>query len=158
MKIRPVTTEDRPKVSALLQQAFPGSRYEKQLVENLHKKERTLHEWMCIIRNKVVAYIAYSNAYTEHRVCGLHLAPLAVNPEFQNRGIGSELLRFSLRRKEIKENTVFVVGAPHFYEKFGFTPCTNPRYPFTAGNEHFLSIRNTTDNTVTVGYEPEFTK
>ena len=157
MKIRPVTTEDRPKVSALLQNAFPGSSYEKRLVTNLHNNERTLYEWICIIRNKAVAYIAYSHAYREKQVCGLHLAPLAVNSEFQNRGIGSELLRFSLRQKKIQENTVFVLGDPHYYEKFGFTPCASPLCPFTANNANFLSLRNQNDSTFTVGYEPEFT-
>lgn len=157
MKIRTVTTEDHPKVSALLQNAFPGSSYEKRLVENLHNNQRTLHEWICIIRNKAVAYIAYSNAYAAKEVCGLHLAPLAVNPEFQNRGIGSELLRFSLRQKMIKENTLFVLGDPRYYEKFGFTPCACPLCPFTTNNANFLSIRNNADSAFTVGYEPEFT-
>ena len=157
MKIRPVTIEDRPKVSALLQKAFPGSSYEKNLVTRLHNNERTLHEWICIIRNKAVAYIAYSHAYHEKNICGLHLAPLAVNPEYQNRGIGSELLRFSLRQKVIKESSLFVLGDPRYYEKFGFTPCVSPLCPFTKNNAHFLSMRNKADRAFTIGYEPEFT-
>ena len=156
MKIRKVTPEIQPKASALLRQTFPESNYEVQLFEKLHKNERTIHEWVCIHINRVIAYIAFTNAYNGSKVCGLHLAPLAVKPEFQNQGIGSELLRFALRQDIIKANTIFVLGNPGFYKKFGFELCTMPLCPFDKNNAHFLSIRNTTSSTFKVGYEPEF--
>jgi hypothetical protein len=37
MKIRKLTPENYAKASALLRQAFPGSTYGVQLVENFHK-------------------------------------------------------------------------------------------------------------------------
>ena len=156
MKIRKLIPENYAKASALLRQAFPQSKYEVRLFENLHKNEKLLHEWICIHRNKAVAYIAYSNAFYEKEVCGLHLAPLAVTPRMQNQGIGSELLRFSLRQKEIEEKTLFVLGPPGFYSRFGFRRCTTPICPFDKKNKHFLSIRNTISTPFTVGYEPEF--
>lgn len=156
MKIRRLTPEEYPKTAALLGKAFPNSNYEVRLFENLHKNERPLHEWICIHRNKAIAYIAYSNAFYGKEVCGLHLAPLAVTPQMQNQGIGSELLRFSLRQKEIRESPLFVLGDPNFYMKFGFVHCTMPICPFDKNNAHFLSIRNNTSSTFTVGYEPEF--
>lgn len=156
MKIRKVTSDLQPKASALLRNAFPRSNYEVRLVENLHKNAKAVHEWVCIHTNKVVAYIAFSNAYNGTEVCGLHLAPLAVKPEFQKQGIGSELLRFALRQEPIKTETLFVLGNPEFYKKFGFEPCVNPICPFDKKNAHFLSIRNTASAQFTVGYEPEF--
>lgn len=156
MKIRKLTPENYAKVSALLQQAFPGSTYEVQLVENLHKNGRAVHEWVCIHINTVIAYIAFSNAYNGTAVSGLHLAPLAVKPEFQKQGTGSELLRFALRQDVIKDSTIFVLGSPAFYQKFGFTPCAQPLCPFDKKNAHFLSIRNNPSSRFTVGYEPEF--
>jgi len=156
MKIRRLTPEEYPKVAALLGKVFPNSNYEVRLFENLHKNERPLHEWICIHRNKAIAYIAYSNAFYGKEVCGLHLAPLAVTPQIQNQGIGSELLKFSLRQKEIRDNPIFVLGDPNFYMKFGFEHCTMPICPFDKNNAHFLSIRNNTSSTFTVGYEPEF--
>ena len=104
MKIRQLTPENYPKASALLRQAFPRSTYEVQLVENLHRHGKAVHEWVCLHINAVIAYIAFTKAYNGSAVCGLHLAPLAVKPEFQNQGIGSELLRFALRQEAIKEN------------------------------------------------------
>ena len=156
MKIRKITPEIYAKASALLLQTFPGSNYETRLFENLHKKGKDLHEWICIHRNKAIAYIAYSNAFNGKEVCGLHLAPLAVTPQMQNQGIGSELLRFSLRHKVIKDKTLFVLGEPNFYTKFGFEHCDMPICPFDKNNEHFLCIRNNTSSVFTIGYEQEF--
>ena len=156
MKIRKLTPENYSKVSALLRQAFPGSAYEVKLVENFHKQERKIHEWICVHSNRAIAYAAFSKAYNGSSVCGLHLAPLAVAPEFQGQWIGSELLRFVLRQPEIKDKTIFVLGDPGFYQKFGFKPCLHPICPFDSGNEHFLGIRNDSLTEFTVGYEPEF--
>lgn len=158
MKIRRLTPDGYPKAAALLRQAFPEGDYETRLFANLHANNRNLHEWICIHRNKAIAYIAYSNAYRSKKICGLHLAPLAVTPDMQGQGIGSELLRFSLRQKEIKAKTLFVFGNPDFYQRFGFTLCAIPRCPFDENNRHFLSIRNEEKDPFTVGYEPEFMK
>ena len=156
MKIRTLTPENYPKASALLRQAFPRSTMEVQLVENLHKNGKTVHEWVCIHINTVIGYIAFTRAYNGSAICGLHLAPLAVKPEFQRQGIGSELLRFALRQEAIRDKTLFVLGDPRFYQKFGFAPCTMPICPFDKNNGHFLSLRNNTASQFTVGYEAEF--
>ncbi len=115
-----------------------------------------MHEWVCLHTNKIIAYIAFSNAYKGSGVYGLHLAPLGVKPEFQKQGIGSELLRFASRHDVIKEKTVFVLGDPVFYQRFGFQLCTMPICPFDENNAHFLGIRNNISSQFTVGYEPEF--
>ncbi len=156
MKIRKLTPDEYVKASALLRQAFPRSKYEAQLVERLRHNKRIVHEWVCIHRATVVAFIAFSRAYDGANLCGLHLAPLAVKPQMQNQGIGSELLRFALRQDVLKESTIFVMGSPNFYQRFGFQLCTMPICPFDKNNAHFLSIRNNTSRQYTVGYEREF--
>jgi putative acetyltransferase len=158
MKIRPLTPDNHSRVTALLQQAFPGSSYELNLVEKFHKSNVPVHEWICLHVNKVVAYIGFSNALNGSTVCGLHLAPLAVKPEFQGQGIGSELVRFALRQEMIRKQTLFVLGNTGFYQRFGFAPCTIPICPFTKNNEHFAAIRNSMDEQFTVGYEACFKK
>lgn len=156
MKIRPLTPEEYPKASALLQQAFPRKGHEAQLVEKLRQNKKIMHEWVCINRNTVVAFIAFTRAFDGTKVCGLHLAPLAVKPQMQNQGIGSELLRFALRQDGIRESTIFVLGDPKFYRKFGFERCASPLCPFDKNNARFLSMRNTSTRQYTVGYEQEF--
>lgn len=156
MKIRKVTIETRPKVYALLQRAFPGSDYEAGLVQKLHNQNRPIHEWICIHAGKAIAYIAFSNAYRGDDVCGLHLAPMAVSPEFQKQGVGSELLHYALRQEPIKNMPLFVLGEPDFYRKFGFISCRSPICLYDNNNEHFLSLRNDFDKSFTIGYEAEF--
>jgi putative acetyltransferase len=156
MKIQKVTAETRPKVYALLRRAFPVSEYEADLVQALHAKDKITHEWVAIHTNKVIAYLAFSRAYHGHEVCGLHLAPMAVAPDFQRQGIGSELLRFALRQEPIKSQALFVLGKPGFYRRFGFEPCSQSICPFDKNNAHFLAMRNSTTASFTIGYEPEF--
>ncbi len=156
MKIQKPTTETRPKVYALLRSAFPGSDYEAALVQKLHENGKAVHEWVCIHTGKVIAYIAFSNAYHGKEICGLHLAPMAVAPGFQGRGVGAELLRFALRHEAIVNQTLFVLGDPRYYRRFGFEPCSTPICPYDKNNEHFLSMRNTAAGSFVVGYEPEF--
>lgn len=156
MKIRKPTQEIFLKVSALLSSAFPKSQYETKLVEQFHDNETPIHEWVCIHINKVVAYIAFSNAYKGGEICGLHLYPLAVTPKFQRQGLGSELLNFALRQEVIKNSPIFALGNPKFFNRFGFEPCTIPSCPFAKKNMHFLALRNTTTTQFTIGYEPEF--
>lgn len=156
MKIQKLTIENRARVYALLQRAFPGSDYEAALVRKFHENGRPVHEWVCIHTSKVIAYIAFSNAYHGKDICGLHLAPMAVTPEFQKQGVGSELLRFALRQEAIKSRPLFVLGEPGYYKRFGFEPCSLPICPFDTNNAHFLSMRNTVATSFIVGYEPEF--
>lgn len=156
MKIQKVTKELHAKVYALLRRAFPGSEYEAHLVQKFHENGRPVHEWVCIHTNKVIAYIAFSNAYHGNGTCGLHLAPMAVAPEFQKQGVGSELLRFALRQESIKNQPLFVLGEPGYYKRFGFEPCNLPICPFDKSNSHFLSMRNDTVAPFIAGYEPEF--
>jgi putative acetyltransferase len=156
LKIQKLSIENRPKVYALLQRAFPGSDYEARLVQRLHENGRTMHEWVCIHVNKAIAYIAFSPAYHGREVCGLHLAPMAVAPDFQKQGVGTELLNFALRQEAIRNQTLFVLGEPGYYRRFGFEPCQAPVCPFDTNNAHFLNMRSTAADSFIAGYEPEF--
>jgi putative acetyltransferase len=156
MKIQNVSIENRPKVYGLLQRAFPGNDYEAKLVQKLHDNGRVVFEWVCIHVNRAIAYIAFSPAYHGRDACGLHLAPMAVAPDFQKQGVGTELLRFALRQGEIKNQPLYVLGEPGYYQRFGFEPCSTPTCPFDTDNAHFLSMRNSVITGFTVGYEPEF--
>jgi putative acetyltransferase len=81
---------------------------------------------------------------------------MAVAPDFQKQGVGTELLRYALRQEAIKNQPLFVLGEPGYYTRFGFEPCSMPVCPFDTDNAHFLSLRNTFAASFVVGYEPEF--
>jgi len=158
MKIRKLTPEYYPKAASLLDHAFAPSRCEVRLFDKLHEHGRTMHEWVCLIRDSIIAYIGFTNAYNGKKIVGLHLGPIAVQPQMQRQGIGSELLRFALRQEAIQKSTIFVLGDVKFYQKFGFEPCAVPRCPFDKGNRNFLSIRNEDNEEYVIGYDPEFLK
>ncbi|MEA3544726.1 MAG: N-acetyltransferase [Thermodesulfobacteriota bacterium] len=156
MKIQKLSIENRVKAYALLRRAFPGSEYEAMLVQKLHENDKPISEWVCLHAGKAIAYIAFSNAYHGDAVCGLHLAPMAVSPDFQKQGVGSELIRFALRQDNIKSRALFVLGVTGYYEKFGFESCSLPICPFDKNNAHFMSMRNEISSHFIVGYEAEF--
>ena len=53
----------------------------------------------------------------------LSLAPMAVIPEYQNRGIGTALIRRGLEEcKRLQHGIVIVIGHPEYYPRFGFEP------------------------------------
>ena len=52
---------------------------------------------------------------------GVGLAPLAVRPEFQRRGIGARLVEAGLSAcRRAGFGFVVVLGAPRYYRRFGF--------------------------------------
>jgi len=154
LKIQKLTIDNRPRVYALLRLAFPYSEFEAELVQKLHENGRPIHEWVCLHAGRIIGYIVFSNAYNGE-VCGLHLGPMAVTPEFQRQGVGSELLRYALRQEQIKSETLFVCGKPDYFSRFGFEPCSQT-CPYAKSSAQFLSMRNDSDARFMVAYEPEF--
>ena len=79
-------------------------------------------------------------------VTSLALAPVAVVPEQQKKGIGSQLIRTALKKaKEIGFQSIIVLGHPDYYPKFGFKPASlwNIRAPFEVPNEIFMALELT---------------
>lgn len=67
------------------------------------------------------------------------LAPLAVHPDYQSRGIGGGLIRAGLRQLEDSGvDLVFVLGHPGYYPRYGFSPAgvegLEAPYPIAPGN------------------------
>lgn len=53
------------------------------------------------------------------------LAPMAVTPAHQNKGIGSALVRAGLERcKALGFGAIVVLGRSEYYPRFGFSPST----------------------------------
>jgi len=72
----------------------------------------------------IVGHILFTPATVERdgrRIAGMGLAPLAVAPERQGEGIGSELVKRGIEiLRERKCPFVVVLGHPGFYPRFGF--------------------------------------
>jgi putative acetyltransferase len=126
-----------------------GRENEAWLVDNL-RKSRSFHRQLSLVaikKGRVVGHILFSPIVikTERRaVPALALAPMAVHPEFQNQGIGSELVRQGLEGcRASGHKIVVVVGHPTYYPRFGFVPA-RPKgleAPFPVPDEAFMVVK-----------------
>jgi putative acetyltransferase len=77
------------------------------------------------LNGEVVGHIMYSPVSVGGEVTGSALGPMAVLPEHQRRGIGSELVKAGNRKlKDSGCPFIVVVGHPQFYPRFGFRPAS----------------------------------
>lgn len=64
------------------------------------------------------------------------LGPLAVAPDCQGMGIGSALVRDGfVQMKQAAVSSVYVLGDPEYYGRFGFRPETNVQPPYPLPEE-----------------------
>jgi putative acetyltransferase len=131
-EVRPETSEDFDAITALLTEAF-GQPAEARLVQGLraegvHVPDLTL---VAEVDGTVVGHILFSGVVVEDlelgtSTPGLALAPMAVLPAHQRRGIGSTLVRAALERADHRpEAVVVVVGHPRYYPRFGFVAASS---------------------------------
>jgi putative acetyltransferase len=124
MRIRPETESDRAAVRAVNRAAFETPA-EADLVESLHRKAVSLISLVAEVEGGVVGHILFSPvSLAEHAHLKLMgLAPMAVVPDHQRKGIGSALVRQGLARcKDLGYCAVVVVGHAQYYPRFGFVP------------------------------------
>ena len=119
-------------------QDFAGVRYVNELAfgqpleANLVEKVREgCPEALSLVADegdRVVGHILFTPVVVEQgtrRTLGMGLAPMAVVPERQRQGIGSQLVRRGLEiLRQRACPFVIVVGHPDYYPRFGFEPAS----------------------------------
>ena len=93
------------------------------------------------VDNQVIGYVSFSPIFlkSDSSISGYILAPLAVVPKHQKKGIGSNLIKS--RIDMLTENgvgAILVYGDPDYYRRFGFkaeiglsfVPPYSLQYPF----------------------------
>lgn len=128
-------------ISALLDAAFAPSDLESLLVREVVAREEKHHAWVIEEDGVPVAFVLYTVARRGGETIGYHLAPVAVHPDCQGRGLGSELIRRSLEMGPPASTAVFVLGDPAFYERFGFSRVTSALCSYDEENRHFRALR-----------------
>jgi putative acetyltransferase len=75
--------------------------------------------------DRIVGHILFTNSTIigHETLASAILAPLAVDPGFQNQGIGGRLIDEGLTRLAARGvKLVFVLGHPGYYPRYGFKP------------------------------------
>jgi putative acetyltransferase len=102
-----------------------GQEDEARLVDALRDGGYARVSLVAEVDRQLVGHILFSTLpilTPEGTVEALALAPMAVVPSHQRRGIGSMLVREGLRTCAAMEHRiVVVVGHPEFYPRFGFS-------------------------------------
>jgi len=123
--VRREQPQDISKIREVNKRAF-GQEQEALIVDKLRKNCNNILSLVAIADDQVVGHILFSPAVIEgehERLLGSGLAPVAVLPEYQRQGIGSELVQTGIAR--IREGGcpyIIVLGYPEYYSRFGFEP------------------------------------
>ena len=126
ISIRPEREEDYAAIGEINRVAF-GRENEARLVQNLRRSPNFIPELslVAVKDGSVVGHILFSPIAIQlgdGNLPALALAPLAVRPEYQNQGIGSQLLRHGLKQcRDFGHKVIVVVGHPEYYPRFGFS-------------------------------------
>lgn len=124
-EIRTAKSEEGEAIQRVYLSAFPSDERERiaQLAIDL-LSDASQPETLSLVAEQdgaVVGHVAFSPVFVDGDTVGYLLAPLAVLPEWQGVGIGSQLVRqgiAQLQRDGVA--LLFVYGDPDYYGRFGF--------------------------------------
>lgn len=138
-------------VHAVIKAAF-GKDNEVELVKNLRHSRHFIPElsMVALMDDKVVGHAMMSAAFIEkadsERIEVLALAPVAVHPDFQNKGIGKKLVNSLLAFTEVRFGEIYrgiiVLGDNKYYSQFGFVPASQfgVSAPFKCEEKNFMAM------------------
>lgn len=123
IRVRSEQPADGERVFSIQEAAF-GRRDEAELVDALRASAAPQLSLVAESADRVVGHVFFSpvsiESGSEAPACA-GLAPLAVHPSQQGRGVGSALVRAGLERcSELGWRAVFLVGNPAYYARFDF--------------------------------------
>ena len=121
IEIRKETEKDEESIRRLYETAF-DQEAEAYLIEKLRASCGQYLSFVALNKERVVGHILFTPVTLEdNSQHGMGLAPMAVSPEYQRRGVGSLLVRHGLDfLREVECPFVVVLGHPEYYPRFGF--------------------------------------
>jgi len=153
MNIRQEQLSDHTIVFQLIEKAFRDEIYsdkrEQFLVERLRNTKEFIPELSLVaeINHQIAGFILLSRIEIENNskelVSSLALAPVAVLPAFQGKGLGAALIaKAHDTARELGYQSVIVLGHEKYYPKFGYQPLHHFHLslPFDAPPENCMAI------------------
>lgn len=126
IEIRSEKPDDESGVRRVHEAAFAPSLLEANLVDMLCKAGKALVSLVAIDEGQIVGHVLFSPvsiAIAPDQFRAVGMAPVGVLPAFQNKGIGSRLIRQGLDQcREAGYDAVVVLGHTSYYPRFGFLP------------------------------------
>ncbi len=163
--IRVERPADRGAIRRVNNLAF-GRPHEGALIDALRDAVEPHISLVAVRDGQVVGHIFLSPVSIESpdgEFAAFGLGPMAVSPECQRQGIGSELVRQGLEEcRRIGQHVVVVLGHPKYYPRFGFVPAhiRGLHCEYAVPDEDFMVIELTPGalrgRTGLVKYLPEF--
>lgn len=130
--IRSEQTDDYAGIRELNIPAFNNKETEAVLMEAIRKSNFFIPEPSLVAVKdtiEIIGHILFSRITLEtekESISTAGLAPMAVKPPYQSKGIGSKLVTRGIELcKDLDHKHVIVLGHPNFYSKFGFIPTTS---------------------------------
>ncbi|MDX2446449.1 MAG: N-acetyltransferase [Desulfobacterales bacterium] len=108
-------------------EAFGHSK-ESKLVNDLLNDDsaKPLLSLLAIDEDEAIGHILFTRVRitgNEDALSAMILAPLAILPEAQGKGVGGKLIKEGLKQlSDLGIDLVFVLGHPEYYPRFGFKP------------------------------------
>ena len=138
MRIRTERAGDRAAIHGLVEEAFGGPR-EAKLVDALRNGGALAVSLVAEDEGRLIGHVALSRLKSPSGA--LALAPVAVSPQRQRRGVGSLLVREALGRARRGDwEIVFVVGDPAYYSRFGFSAEAAAPFPCLYAGRFFMAL------------------
>lgn len=144
VSIAPERPLDIPMIRALHTEAFETGA-EARLVDRLREDADPFLSLVARFGDVVVGHILFTPARLANRGKAglLGLAPMAVLPAFQRRGIGGQLVEQGLAgARELGARGVVVLGDNNYYPRFGFRPAAefDLSNEFSAPARYFMAL------------------
>ncbi len=135
-ELRSSRPSDLTAIESLYPAAFPDEDL-LPLVQDLLPKTADVISLVATIDSQVVGHVIFSRCgVTGTDVKAALLAPLAVAPGWQRRGIGGALVRAGLERLKVEgTDVVCVLGDPAYYGRLGFVTETYVKAPYPLPDE-----------------------